>query len=111
MTFADRVKQWLGAPGGAAAAVAGAGVTPIAACEPRARVHVGGVVERTGTDPRTGWFEVTIRDTTGTLTLIWMGRDGITALVEGDGVVASGRLAERDGKRVLYHPAFSVLPA
>lgn len=108
MNLSDRLRRWFGVDGAPVGPALGA--TPIRSCEPRSRVRVAGRITTLRTNPDTGWFEAELRDDTGAVRLIWMARETITVLREGSLVVASGRLAERDGGPVIYNPAFSVVP-
>ena len=88
----------------------GMDATPIASAEPRSRVTVAGRAHGLRTNPDTGWFEAELTDSTGTVRLIWMGRDHLECLHEGALLSASGRLAPEGGELVLFNPEFSVLP-
>lgn len=85
--------------------------TPIAECRPRDRVEVQGTVTALGVNTTTGWYEADLRDDTGSLRLVWMGRRRLECLHEGTEVIARGRLTRRGEALVLYNPEFSVLPA
>lgn len=53
-------------------------------------------------------LEAELFDGSGTVTLIWMGRRQITGIEPGRAIVARGRLAEKDGSRLLFNPWYEL---
>lgn len=84
--------------------------TRIGQCTPRERVEVGGTITSTGINLDTGWFEAELSDPSGSVRLIWMGRDSMDCLHPGSTVTARGRLAQLGKDLALYNPEFSVFP-
>lgn len=84
--------------------------TRIADCRPRERVEIGGTITQHGVNLEFGWYEAQLTDPTGSVLLIWMGRQRVDCLHDGAVVTARGRLAKLDDQLVLYNPEFSVLP-
>ena len=56
------------------------------------------------------WLEAELRDGTGAVTLIWMGRRRIPGLRAGRHVNVEGMITEADGHRVIYNPRYTILP-
>lgn len=50
-------------------------------------------------------------DGTDTVELIWLGRRAIAGIQAGRTVRASGRIAERNGHKVMYNPRYELMPA
>jgi len=50
-------------------------------------------------------------DGTDSVSLIWLGRRSIPGVETGRTVKAKGRLAMRDGRKVIYNPDYELLPA
>lgn len=50
-------------------------------------------------------------DGTDAVQLIWLGRRSIPGIVPGRTVRASGRLALKDGRKVIYNPDYQLMPA
>lgn len=107
----QRWRRWFG---GGAAPEAPAhempAATPIGEVAPRTRASVAGKVTGLGVNPTTGWFEAELVDGSGRVRLIWMGRSRVRCIEEGMRMRVEGMLAERDGERIIYNPAFDVLP-
>lgn len=53
--------------------------------------------------------EAELFDGTDDVTLVWLGRRRIPGIEPGRTVKARGRLAERDGQKVLYNPYYELL--
>ncbi|HJE52548.1 MAG TPA: OB-fold nucleic acid binding domain-containing protein [Tessaracoccus flavescens] len=86
------------------------GASQLADCAPRSRVTLRGTVTSLTSDPRHGWLEAEVSDGSGTLRVIWMGRDRLECLLPGRSVLVTGRLAEDEGRPVMYNPDFEVVP-
>ena len=83
-----------------------AGVSTIAEARMRSRASLQGRIEVLTLNPRgtNRWLEAELRDGTGAVTLIWMGRRRIP------GLRAGRRISVEDGRRVIYNPRYTVLP-
>lgn len=87
-----------------------AGAQMLAECQHQARVTLRGTVTSVTSDAKNGWLEAEVNDGSGTVRLIWMGRDRIACLLPGRTLRVHGRLAEQDGAPVIYNPEFEVIP-
>ncbi|MCL8024351.1 OB-fold nucleic acid binding domain-containing protein [Nocardioides bruguierae] len=88
------------------------GTSTIAAAPDRDLVRVRGTVRdvrrvQIGDGPA---LEADLCDETGSVVLVWLGRDRITGLETGVCLAAEGRIARHDGRRVLYHPRYELVP-
>ena len=93
-----------------------AGVSTIAEARMRSRASLQGRIEvltlntRGTTRGTNRWLEAELRDGTGAVTLIWMGRRRIPGLRAGRRISVEGMITEADGRRVIYNPRYTVLP-
>ncbi|AGJ77758.1 OB-fold nucleic acid binding domain-containing protein [Cutibacterium avidum] len=89
-----------------------AGVSTIAEARMRSRASLQGRIEVLTLNPRgtNRWLEAELRDGTGAVTLIWMGRRRIPGLRAGRRISVEGMITEADGRRVIYNPRYTVLP-
>ena len=89
-----------------------AGVSTIAEAKMRSRASLQGRIEVLTLNPRgtNRWLEAELRDGTGAVTLIWMGRRRIPGLRAGRRISVEGMITEADGRRVIYNPRYTVLP-
>ncbi len=55
-------------------------------------------------------LEAELFDGSGTVTLIWLGRRQIAGIEPGRALVARGRLAEKNGTRLLFNPWYELKP-
>lgn len=78
----------------------------------RTRVTLQGTIAVMTLNPRTGnrWLEVELRDGTGSVELIWMGRRTIPGVVPGRTLRVKGLLTLADGRRVIYNPDYTLIP-
>ena len=88
-----------------------AGVSTIAEARMRSRASLQGRIEVLTLNPRgtNRWLEAELRDGTGAVTLIWMGRRRIPGLRAGRRISVEGMITEADGRRVIYNPRYTVL--
>ena len=86
------------------------GAQPLAAAQPRSRVTLRGEIVSVTSDAKNGWLEAEVNDGSGTLRLIWMGRSRLECLMPGRHIRVTGRLAEDEGRPVIYNPDFEILP-
>lgn len=77
----------------------------------RARVH--GTLQTVTLQPRAGLpaLEAELYDGSGVVTLVWLGRRRIEGIDCGRRLVATGRIAAVEGRRLMYNPQYSLLPA
>jgi hypothetical protein len=61
--------------------------------------------------PRTNLptLEAELYDGSGTVNLVWLGRRRIVGVEPGRALTVRGRLAVRDGRRVIYNPFYELL--
>ena len=85
------------------------GAQSLASCVPRSRVTLRGTVTSVTSDADNGWLEAEMNDGTGTLRLIWMGRDRLSCLLPGRHIRVTGRLAAVEGHPVIYNPDYEIL--
>ena len=87
----------------------GCGAQTLSAAVPRSRVTLRGTITSLTSDAKNGWLEAEMSDGTGTVRLVWMGRDRIACLLPGKHVRIEGRLALEEGRPVIYNPEFELL--
>ena len=89
-----------------------AGASTISEAKLRTRASLQGRIEVLTLHPRgtNRWLEAELRDGTGAVTLIWMGRRRIPGLRAGRRISVEGMITEADGRRVIYNPRYTVLP-
>lgn len=87
----------------------GCGAQTLASAEPRSHVVLRGTITSRTSDAANGWLEAEVSDGTGTVRLVWMGREHIQCLIPGRHVRVEGRLAMEDGRPVIYNPDFELL--
>lgn len=88
-----------------------AGAIPIQTCEDRQQVALTGTVSTVTITPRGGHpaLEVELRDGSGAVTLLWLGRRQIPGIDPGRTIKIWGRISCHEGKRVLYNPRYELL--
>lgn len=88
------------------------GAEAVSACAVGSVVHVAGVVRAVTLRPQgaTPVLEVEVFDGTGALTLAFLGRRRVRGVETGRSLRASGRLVKRDGRLVVFNPAYELLP-
>ena len=88
------------------------GAVPIRTCEDRQQVQLTGTVSTVTINPRGGYpaLEVELRDGSGAVTLVWLGRRQIPGIDPGRSIKISGRISCHEGKRVIYNPKYELLP-
>lgn len=88
------------------------GTSPIASIQDRKRAIVQGRV-RMLTLPTAASVTaliVEIADTTGSMRLVFVGRKAIPGIDCGVVLRAQGRVSVKDGLRVIYNPAYEIVP-
>ena len=89
------------------------GAVPIWSCEDRQQVQLTGTVSTVTITPRGGHpaLEVELRDGSGAVTLVWLGRRQIAGIDPGRMIKVFGRISCHDGRRLLYNPRYELLPS
>lgn len=92
----------------AEAAVAGS--TPLKDCQRGQFVTVTGRLRTVVYTPRTNLptLEADLYDGTDVVTLVWLGRRRIPGIEPGRFLTARGRVAVRDGRKVIYNPYYEL---
>ena len=87
------------------------GAVPIKTCEDRQVVSLTGTVATVTINPRGGYpaLEVELRDGSGAVTLVWLGRRQIAGIDPGRSIKVCGRISCHEGKRVIYNPRYELL--
>ena len=89
------------------------GAVPIQNCEDRQRVQLTGTVSTVTINPRAGHpaLEVELRDGSGAVTLVWLGRRQIPGIDPGRTLKVWGRISCHEGKRLIYNPRYELMEA
>ena len=89
------------------------GAVPIQNCEDRQRVQLTGTVSTVTITPRAGHptLEVELRDGSGAVTLVWLGRRQIPGIDPGRPLKIWGRISCHEGKRLIYNPRYELMEA
>lgn len=89
-----------------------AGATLIAEARMRTKVVLQGTLVSLTVSPRgdTRWLEGEVRDGSGTVRLIWMGRHMIAGLEVGQTLRVRGLLTQVDSDRAIYNPEYELIP-
>jgi hypothetical protein len=89
------------------------GVTPIGEAEPRKEITVAGEISSLRIVPRAGTpsLEVTIKDGSGSLVIVWTGRRNIPGVAPGKRLVLSGRGTSQGagGRLTILNPRYELL--
>ena len=90
------------------------GATSIGDCQPRAEITVVGEITNVRIVPRpdgSPWLEATVKDGTGSLTIMWTGRTRIAGVHAGRRLIVSGRGAPtgRGGRLMVTNPRYQLL--
>lgn len=87
------------------------GAVPIRSCEDRQVVSLTGTVSTVTINPRDGYpaLEIELRDGSGAVTLVWLGRRQILGIDPGRTLMVSGRISCHEGRRVMYNPRYELL--
>ena len=90
------------------------GATCISDAAPRQEVTVAGEITNVRIVPRpdgSPWLEATVRDGTGSLTVMWTGRTHIAGVAAGRRLTVTGRGAPkgRGGRLLIYNPRYELL--
>ena len=87
------------------------GSVPIQNCEDRERVQLTGTVSTVTISPRAGHpaLEVELRDGSGAVTLVWLGRRQIPGIDCGRTLKVWGRISCHDSRRLIYNPRYELM--
>ena len=87
------------------------GAMPIEESEDRQRVQLTGTVSTVTINPRAGHpaLEVELRDGSGAVTLVWLGRRQIPGIDCGRTLKVSGRISCHEGRRLIYNPRYELM--
>ena len=87
------------------------GAVPIRNCEDRQQVSLTGTISTVTIHPRGGHpaLEVELRDGSGAVTLVWLGRRQIPGIDPGRTIKISGRISCHEGRRLIYNPRYELL--
>jgi hypothetical protein len=89
------------------------GVTPIGDAQPRQEITVAGEISSLRIVPRawTPSLEVTVKDGSGSLVVVWTGRRNIPGVVPGKRLVLSGRGTAQGagGRLTILNPRYELL--
>ena len=87
------------------------GAIPIQECEDRQRVQLTGTVSTVTINPRAGHpaLEVELRDGSGPVTLVWLGRRQIPGIDPGRTLKVWGRISCQEGTRLIYNPRYELM--
>ena len=87
------------------------GSVPIQNCEDRQRVQLTGTVSTVTISPRAGHpaLEVELRDGSGAVTLVWLGRRQIPGIDCGRTLKVWGRISCHDSRRLIYNPRYELI--
>ena len=87
------------------------GSVPIQNCQDRQRVQLTGTVSTVTINPRAGRpaLEVELRDGSGAVTLVWLGRRQIPGIDCGRTLKVWGRISCHEGRRLVYNPRYELL--
>lgn len=102
---AERLREW-------AASIPD--VIPIADAQRRSRCKLAGVIQNVRIDPRegSGSIEATIFDGTGLLVVKWLGRQKLSGIGLGAGLIVEGTMGEGRSKQLqVLNPDYQLLPA
>jgi hypothetical protein len=86
------------------------GATPARRCERGQLVSVSGRLRTVVYTPRTNLptLEADLYDGSDVVTLVWLGRRHIAGIEPGRQLTARGRVAIRDGRKVIYNPYYEL---
>jgi hypothetical protein len=92
------------------AETAAAGCMPARECQRGQLVTVTGRLHSVVYTPRTNLptLEADLYDGSDVVTLVWLGRRHIAGIEPGRAVTASGRVAIRDDRKVIYNPYYEL---
>ena len=89
-----------------------AGTTPIAEARHRKHLLLGGRVHALRVQPWSGVsaLEVTLADTTGAITIVFLGRREVPGISTGTRLVVQGVVGDHHGRLAMLNPVYEILP-
>jgi len=86
------------------------GATPVAQVADRTYAKVAGTLRTVTLRPVGGVpaLEAELYDGSGIVTLVWLGRRRLAAIEPGRWLVASGLIADHEGRRLMYNPRYEL---
>lgn len=89
-----------------------AGATPIGTCHDRQRVRIRGTITVVTVNPRSEhkWLEASVKDGSGVVTCVWMGRRTLPGIEAGRALIVEGIISCVEGRRTIYNPRYELLP-
>jgi hypothetical protein len=87
------------------------GAVPIRQCRDREVVDLAGTIAAVTINPRGGHpaLEAELRDGSGAVTLVWLGRRQIAGIHAGRSVLVSGRISCGEEGRIMYNPRYELI--
>ncbi|NYE75541.1 RecG-like helicase [Microlunatus parietis] len=87
------------------------GARPIKQCKDREVVDLAGTIAAVTINPRGGHpaLEAELRDGSGAVTLVWLGRRQIAGIDAGRSVRVSGRISCGGEGRIMYNPRYELI--
>lgn len=88
------------------------GATPISQLVPKERACIAGVIQRIRIDPREGRdsIEATIIDGSGRMKVKWLGRQTMSGISLGMGLVVEGTVAGSEDDLTILNPEYRLVP-
>jgi hypothetical protein len=88
------------------------GAKPVGTCAPGQPVTVTGRLRSVVYTPRdtVPTVDAELYDGSGSVHLVWFGRNRIAGIEPGRGLVARGRIADQGGLKVIYNPWYELKP-
>lgn len=92
--------------------VRSSGSVPVQRCVDRQKVTLCGTLRTVTIAPRAGApaLEAELYDGSGTVTVVWLGRRRVGGIEPGRRIVATGRIAVHDGRRLMFNPRYELRP-
>lgn len=87
-----------------------AGAVPIDSCVDRDKVTLSGTVATLVVDSTAACsgLKVEVRDGSGSVTCVWLGRNKIPGIEAGRTVRVTGRVSCKEGRRVMFNPSYEL---
>jgi RecG-like helicase len=89
-----------------------AGAVPVKTCHRGEKVCLAGRLKSVVFTPRVDrpTLEAELWDGSDAVTLIWLGRRRIAGIEPGRRIVVRGRVAQQDGRKVMFNPDYELQP-
>lgn len=89
------------------------GTVPVAEIQPRSRSKMAGVIQNVRIDPRegSGSIEATVDDGSGRIVVKWLGRQKLSGITLGAGLIFEGAVGEGPrGNLQVLNPEYQLMP-